>query len=210
MLHSIHLCVINVSESRCGTESCKVSVGKTDAADACMKMLLQKRCCLYVIINLIRKLCDDKTETVLDIIGIDAGDHKCLVADYLRGRKSAELIHNILFVAAGSGHKLTCGNVYTGNTKSCSIIKDTHEEVVLCFIQCLLRGQGSRCYDTDNSPFHKPLCKLRILKLLRNGYLIAACGKTCHISVCCMERYTAHRCTFFHSAVLAGEYQIKH
>ena len=144
-------------------------------------------------------------QTVFQIIQIQSTHVKCFIADNLRRHKFVKLIHQFCL-----GIQF-CHQIFPGcnirNRKSVPVchIDNTHNVIVLCFIQSLSIQVGSRCYYTDNFPFYNSFCCFRIFYLLTDCYLIAFWYQTVQITVNCMVRDSAHRCPFFQSAILSSQ-----
>ena len=210
MRDGVLLRLIDIVQCRRGTQTREVPVGKTDALNARMEVLLEQLRRRLILVYSILELRDDQIEAVLDEVRVRARDHKRLIAHDLRRLEAAQLIEHLLHRTAGRRQELSGRHIDAADAEAGRIVEDAHEKVVFRLVEPLFGGQCSRCHHADDPSFHQSLRELRILELLRDGHLIARTHETRHIAVRRMKRDAAHRCPLRLSAVLPGQHQVQH
>ena len=84
-----------------------------------------------------------------------------------------------------------------------------HQIIVSGFIQRCGIQSCSRCNYTDNFSLNKTFCFLRVFHLLTDCHFVAFLDQSFDICLGCMKWNSAHRSTFFQSAVLTGKRQFQ-
>ena len=88
-------------------------------------------------------------------------------------------------------------------------VENTAHVVVCAVIEHTRICESTRCYHSYNVTFNDTLCLSRIGKLFAYSHLESEVYQALYVKFSRMERDTAHRSTFFESAVPSGKSQLK-
>ena len=148
---------------------------------------------------------DRDAESVFHTVQIHSAHVKGFVADDLRRRETADLVHQFPAVRE-LGHKIIPGgDIRYGNAVAVRDINDAHDIIVPGLIKRLGVQIRPRRHDPHDLALHDPFGCLRVFHLLTDGHLIAFGHQTVQISFHSVIRDAAHGRPLFLSAVFSGK-----
>ena len=131
------------------------------------------------------------------------------IEENLFRRKTGYFIQAFFLRMNGSGKTLSRRNVDRHNPLFLFADINTHQVVVLPFLQSGFVRLRSGRYDTDNLPLYQSLRLLRILHLFSDSDFIAFGNQLADIRIRGMIRNPAHRRSFLHPALFPGKNEIQ-
>ena len=137
------------------------------------------------------------------ILQIHSAHQKRVVADNLRGRITDDLIHQLPVILHLRQTVISCRHVCGGDSRLSGKPGDTHQEIVLIFLQRRKIQIGSGRDDPHHFPSDQSFRLLRVFHLLTDGNLIALAHQTSQIIFHRMIRDAAHGRPLLKSAVLS-------
>ena len=96
-------------------------------------------------------------------------------------------------------------NICNGTAEMVFYINNRHKIIVFCFIKGSGIQSRSRCHNPHYFPLHKSFGLFRILHLFADGDFISFFNQAVNICFYRMKGNTAHRCSFFQTAVLSRQ-----
>ena len=129
---------------------------------------------------------------VFQFLYVHAGDVKGVVADNLGGGKLVNLVKQ-LPVRIHLRHQKISGADVGGRHAVAPIgTHNPHEVIIFRLVQSLGAGNRSWSHHPDHLTLHQTFSQLRVLHLLRDGYLVALVDQLVQIGIHRMERDAAH------------------
>ena len=209
----VKICLLRLKEVRKKSARCRHTAREFAETESLhglyMKMVLQEPLTRLVVKILLVHRLDQDVQTVPEIVKVKAG-HQCgLVADHLRRRDFADLIHQVLNRLLLGHEEFSCRDI-GGRDAEPVVRKDQrHQKVVPRLIHGRRIQVGARRDNTGDLPLHKPFGCLRVFDLVADGDLVAELDEPSDIRVHSVKRNAAHRRAFLHPAVLACQRQLQ-
>ena len=100
-------------------------------------------------------------------------------------------------------------NIRKANSHTAFLKGNRSKIIVSRFVEHTAFNDRSRSYYSYNISFYKTLCGFRVFNLFANCDFMTVCNKPCYITLTTMIRYSAHRCSFFKSAVFPRQNKFK-
>ena len=140
---------------------------------------------------------------VFQLVHIHARHVKGIVADNLRRGKFVDFVKQFPVRIHLSHHEIPGTDIRGGYSVDSIHIYNSHQVIVLCLIQHLGAGYGSRSHHPDYLTLHQALGLPGILHLLCYSDLISLLDQAVQVGIQCVKRHPAHRCPLRKTAVLS-------
>ena len=118
--------------------------------------------------------------------------------------KLGNLVHHLSKPVYFRCIEISCRNIRKRDTISFSTVY-AHQIIILRLIETVRTHIRTRCYNPDDLTFDNSFGGLWIFYLLADRNFISLLYQTVHVILIRMVWDSAHRSTFFHTAILTGQ-----
>ena len=148
---------------------------------------------------------DRNAQPVFHAVQIHPAHIERLVADDLRRRKTIDLIHKLCAVFKFCHKIVAGGDIRHRNSVPVCNVDDTHDIIILRFVQRLGIKIGSGRHNTHHFAFYDSLSRLRIFYLLTDRHFISFGDQFIEITFHSVIWDATHGRPLFLTAVLSGQ-----